>query len=208
MTGLPSPPLLIITDRLSCRRDVVDAVTASFRGGARWAMLREKDLPRGELLAIAKRLVEAAKPYAATVLVNDDADLAVEVKAGGVHLPHGRSVAEARRILGSRALIGISAHSLDEARAASDEGADYATLSPIFPTESKPGYGPALGLEMLHRVAGEVALPLVALAGITTKNAASCLASGAAGIAVMGSVMRSTDPEATVSALIEALRKN
>lgn len=207
MTDLPSPPLLVITDRLTCRGDVVDTMAGAFAGGARWAMLREKDLPHSELLELAKRLVEAAKPYRATVLINGDAELAVEAGAAGVHLPQGRSLVEARRIAGDKALIGVSAHSLDEAREAADGGADYATLSPIFPTESKPGYGPALGLEMLRVVAREVALPLVALAGVTATNASSCLASGAAGVAVMGSVMRSTDPKTTVSALIGALRK-
>jgi len=182
-------------------------MAGAFAGGARWAMLREKDLPHSELLELAKRLVEAAKPHRATVLINGDAELAVEAGAAGVHLPQGRSLVEARRIAGDKALIGVSAHSLDEARAAADGGADYVTLSPIFPTESKPGYGPALGLEMLRIVAREVALPLVALAGVTATNASSCLASGAAGVAVMGSVMRSTDPKATVSALIGALRK-
>ena len=207
LSRLPSPRLLVITDRLSCRGDVIDVVAAAFAGGARWAMLREKDLPRGEVLALAKRLVQAGKPYNATVLVNGDVEIAVEAGAAGVHLPQGQPVEKARRIAGAQALIGVSAHSLEEVRAAAADGADYATLSPIFRTESKPGYGPALGIEALRAVAREVALPLVALAGVTATNARLCIDSGAAGVAAMGSIMRSSDPKATVSALIGALGK-
>ena len=86
-------------------------------------------------------------------------------------------------------------------------GADYVTLSPIFLSDSKPGYGPALGLDVLAAAAEADAAPgpVVALAGITPDNAASCLAAGAAGIAVMGEIMRAEDPEKTVRRLLTAL---
>jgi thiamine-phosphate pyrophosphorylase len=202
--SLPSPPLLVITDRHSCRRDLIETLTAAFRGGARWAMLREKDLPRADLLALAERLVAAAKPFGAKILINGDASVAVDSGAAGVHLPQGHEVAEARRIMGKKALIGVSAHSLAEAHAAEAAGADYATLSPVFLTESKPGYGPALGLEEFGRIVTAVKLPLLALAGVSRDNARSCREAGAAGIAAMGSVMRAEDPENLVAALVTA----
>lgn len=202
MTAIPSPPLLVISDRTLCRGDVVDALAAAFHGGARWAMLREKDLPLDALQDLARRLVAAAEPLGATVSINGDAELALEVGADGVHLPQGRSVALARQILGEDALIGVSAHSWDEVRAAEKAGADYATLSPVFVTESKPGYGPALGLDEFERIARAVRLPLIALAGVSAANASQCLAAGAAGIAVMGGIMRAADPRAATAALI------
>jgi thiamine-phosphate pyrophosphorylase len=85
-------------------------------------------------------------------------------------------------------------------------GADYVTLSPVFLTESKPGYGPALGLEGLAAAVAAAKGPVIALAGITAANAAACIRAGAAGVAVMGEVMRAADPEATVRALVEAIR--
>lgn len=203
--ALPSPPLLVISDRTLCRGDVIDVLAAAFRGGARWAMLREKDLPPDALRILARRLVAAADPFGATVLINGDAELALEVGADGVHLPQGRSIALARQVLGADALIGVSAHSLAEALAAEAAGADYATLSPMFPTETKPGYGPAFGLAELARLAREVKLPLVALAGIDAANAQGCIESGAAGVAVMGGVMRAADPAAATAALIAAI---
>jgi thiamine-phosphate pyrophosphorylase len=139
------------------------------------------------------------------VLISGEAELALEVGAAGVHLPQGRSVALARQALGDDALIGVSAHSLVEALAAETAGADYATLSPIFPTASKPDYGPALGLTEFASIARAVKLPLVALAGIDAANARGCLESGAAGVAVMGGVMRAGDPAAATAALVAAI---
>ena len=83
--------------------------------------------------------------------------------------------------------------------------ADYVTLSPIFLSDSKPGYGPALGLEALRAVSAVAAGPVIALAGIDATNAAQCLAAGASGVAVMGEVMRSADPKETVRRLLRAI---
>jgi thiamine-phosphate pyrophosphorylase len=202
---IPFPPLLVISDRTLCRGDVIDTLAAAFHGGARWVLLREKDLPPDALRDLARRLVAAADPFGATVLVNGDAELALEVGAAGVHLPQGRSVALARQMLGADALIGVSTHSPAEAHAAAAAGADYATLSPVFATESKPGYGPALGIAEFARIARAVELPFLALAGIDAANARSCIDAGAAGIAVMGGIMRAADPAAATAALIAAL---
>ena len=81
----------------------------------------------------------------------------------------------------------------EDVRAAQAAGADYVTLSPIFPSESKPGYGPPLGLESI-RLAAEFGIPVFALGGVTPKSAHSCIESGAHGLAVMGTVMRAQDP--------------
>jgi len=203
--NLPSPPLLVISDRTQCRGDVVETLAAAFRGGARWAMLREKDLPADALRDLARRLVAAAQPWGATVSINGEAEIALEVGAAGVHLPQGRSIDLARQVLGLDGLVGVSTHSLEEARAAALAGADYATLSPVFVSDSKPGYGPALGLAALAGVAQAVPLPLLALAGIDAGNARACMKAGAAGIAVMGGVMRAADPATAAAELIAAL---
>jgi thiamine-phosphate pyrophosphorylase len=168
-------------------------------------MVREKDLDHAALTALAVRIVEAAQPFGATVLVNGDAAAAAASRAAGVHLPQGGAVAEARRVAGRGALIGVSTHSLVEVRAAAADGADYATLSPVFPTESKPGYSPALGLDGFGRIARAVGLPVLALGGVNAENASRCLAAGAAGVAVMGGIMRAGDPARAIAELIAAL---
>ncbi|MBU0726222.1 MAG: thiamine phosphate synthase [Alphaproteobacteria bacterium] len=201
---LPAP-LLLITDRTQNPRPVVDTVAAALEGGCRWVMLREKDLPPEALLAMAWELAALAKRHHAVLSVNSDLEAAKAVGAG-LHLPAGRDIAAARNALGSTSLIGASAHSLAEAQAAEAAGADYVTLSPLFATASKPGYGPALGLDGLRHAVAALRLPVVALAGIDASNAADCLAAGAAGIAVMGGVMRADDPEAEIAGLIAALQ--
>jgi thiamine-phosphate pyrophosphorylase len=199
---LPSPPLLVISDRGQARRPLTEIAAAAFAGGCRWFSLREKDLPAAERRALLAELVALGRPFGATVGVHDDIDTALAAGAGAVHLPGGGDPAAARQRLPD-ALIGVSAHTAAEAAAQLRAGADYVTLSPIFLTDSKPGYGPALGLDGLAQAAALTDAPILALAGITPANAASCLKAGAAGIAVMGEVMRAADPEATVRALVQ-----
>lgn len=201
---LPTP-LLVITDRKTARQPLDETLAASFAGGLRWVMVREKDLAPPALADLVRDIVGLACPAGATVSVNGNAAVAHRCGAGGVHLPQGHDVATARRIVGNAALVGVSAHSLDEARAAQDQGADYVTLSPIFPSVSKPGYGPALGLDGLSRFAAAIAIPVVALGGVGAANAADCLAAGAAGVAVLGAVMRANDPAQAVAEMMTAM---
>ena len=204
ITLLPSPPLLVISDRSQAPRPLVEIAAAAFAGGCRWFSLREKDLPAAERRALLAELVALGRACGATVMAHDDVDAVVATGAGGIHLPGG-SDPKAARIRLPEGLIGVSAHSPAEAAGQIAAGADYVTISPIFLTDSKPGYGPALGLAGLAKTAAVAKGAVVALAGITPENARACVEAGAAGIAVMGEVMRAADPEATVRALIEAI---
>jgi thiamine-phosphate pyrophosphorylase len=192
MRPLPGP-LLVITDRHQARHSVETIAAAVGRGGGRWLLLRDKDLAREERRDLAVRLAKIAAEHGVTLSVSTDVDLAAEVGAGGVHLQSAAAIAPARRRLGSAAIIGVSAHGLDDVRAAAAAQADYVTLSPIFLTDSKPGYGPALGIGAL-RAAAERGIPVLALGGVTADTAAACLAAGARGVAVMGEIMRADDP--------------
>jgi thiamine-phosphate pyrophosphorylase len=203
---LPSPPLLVISDRGQAKLPIIDIAEAAFRGGCRWFSLRERDLPAPERRDLLRTLVALGHRYGATVAVHDDIEAAAAAGADGVHLPGGGNPAVARRLLKPAALIGVSAHAPEEAAAQIEAGADYATLSPIFLTQSKPGYGPALDLEALARTARLAAGPIVALGGIDETNIAACLATGAGGVAVMGEVMRAADPEAVVRHLLAAMQ--
>ena len=202
MSRLPEPPLLVITDRAMAKRPLVDMAEAVFEGGCRWLMLREKDLDTAAREALAAEIIELAEPYGVHVIISRDH---VE-DADGVHLPQGYPVSEAQKWAVDGKLVGVSAHSLGEARIAADEGADYVSLSPIFATSSKPGYGPALGLDGLSHVAASIAIPVIALGGISEDNAAPGLEAGAAGVAVMGGVMGAADPQAAVAALVDKIR--
>ena len=204
--NLPSPPLLVISDRSQARRPLIEIAEAAFRGGCRWFSLREKDLPAAERCDLLRALVALGHPFGATITVHDDIASVVAAGADGVHLPGGGDPAGARRQLPS-GLIGVSAHGAEEAAAQLAAGADYVTLSPIFLSASKPGYGPAAGLDALAEAARLAPGPVIALGGIEADNAAACFAAGARGIAVMGGIMRAADPEATVRHLLAAIEK-
>jgi thiamine-phosphate pyrophosphorylase len=199
--ALPEPPLLVITDRRQTGgRSLETIIAGALEGGARWVSLREKDLPRAEQAALLARL----KWPGLTLLVHGDVALAAELELAGVHLPAGADIAAARRRLGAGVLIGLSTHSIAEA--ADAHGADYVTLSPIFLTPSKPGYGPALGLEALTEARRRAPCPVVALGGIGAPAIAELVASGAVSIAVMGSIMRAARPADEVRAYLATLR--
>lgn len=186
------PGLLILTDRHQATRPLVDVVRAAVNGGARAVVMREKDLPRPERARLANQLRPIVADAGAVLVVASDPT----IPADGVHLAARDHLPAARP-----ALVGRSCHSPAGLRAAAEEGCDWATLSPIFPSPSKPGYGPALGTTAL---AG-APLPVYALGGVDAGRAAACVAAGAAGVAVMGGVMRAEDPAAVVATLLAAL---
>jgi thiamine-phosphate pyrophosphorylase len=204
VTRLPVPPLLLVSDRTQARRPLATIVATAFAGGCRWFSLREKDLPRDERRRLLGELVDLGHRWGAVVTVHADLDAAVAAGADGVHLPGGGDPAGARARLPG-ALVGASAHSAGEAAELLLVGADYVTLSPVFATASKPGYGPALGLAALAAAAARAPGPVIALGGITAANAAACVAAGAHGVAVMGEVMRAEDPRACIEALVGAV---
>ena len=201
MRPLPGP-LLVITDRHQARHSVETIAAAVGCGGGRWLLLRDKDLAREERRDLALRLAKIAAEHGVALSVSTDVELAAEVGVG-VHLQAAAAVAPARSRLGSAAIIGVSAHGLDDVVAAAAAQADYVTLSPIFLTDSKPGYGPALGTAAL-RAAAECDIPVLALGGVTAETAAACLAAGARGVAVMGEIMRADDPARIVGDLVRA----
>jgi thiamine-phosphate pyrophosphorylase len=196
-------PLLIVTDRHQAHAPLVETVAAICAAGGRWIWFRNRDLEPDERRHLAEGVSGSVRSSGAFLTVGGDVELAASVAADGVHLPSGSSISAARRRLGERALIGVSAHGLDDIRKAKAAGADYVTLSPIFPSSSKPGYGPALGVSAIG-AAAQCGLPVIALGGVTPSRAMECRLQGAAGAAVMGGIMRSQDPTCLVAALHEA----
>jgi thiamine-phosphate pyrophosphorylase len=191
MKQLPSP-LLVITDRHQARHSIEAIAQEVGQGGGRWLLLRDKDLEPPERRDLAARLAEVARRHGMHLSVSRDVALAAEYGAS-VHLQSAAAVGAARQRLGPGALVGVSAHGVDDVAAAAAAGADYVTLSPIFLTSSKPGYGPALGVAAIG-LAANLGISIIALGGVTTDLLRPCLDAGAAGVAVMGEIMRSDEP--------------
>ncbi|MEV0717190.1 thiamine phosphate synthase [Asanoa sp. NPDC050611] len=185
------PRLLVLTDRGMCAGPLPSTVAAAVEAGARAVVLREKDLPPHERAVLARAIAGILGPVDGTLIVASSG-------TGAVHLAARDPFPEPRP-----ALVGRSCHSVASVAAAVAEGCDYVTVSPVFPTASKPGYGPALGVDGLA-VRTRDAPPVYALGGVLPSAVRACRAAGAHGVAVMGPVMR--DPR-LVAAYVDALEE-
>ena len=211
MPHTTNPVLCYVSDRRSLEPTpggdaagaLVRLAARAARAGVDWIEIREKDLGGRGLLD----LVSGARGPGATarILVNDRLDVALAAGAAGVHLGGGSlPVAPVRggwRESAPGLLIGKSCHSIEEARAAEADGADYVFFGPVFATPSKLVYGPPQGIEALARVCHALHVPVVAIGGITPENAAACIASGARGIAAIRWFQEPGDLDARVAAL-------
>jgi thiamine-phosphate pyrophosphorylase len=202
---LPDPPLLLVTDRRQAARPLAEIVEAALAAGCRWISVREKDLPESEQFALAESLVPLVRRFSGrltlhgTIPCNEPATALFD----GIHLPDGADVSLARDWQSKGKFVGRSIHAAAQASAAS--AIDYLIAGPVHETASKPGHGPVLGPEGLRAFTRVTALPVLAIGGVNARNIGALMQAGAAGVAVMGGVMRSPDPESETRALIGAL---
>lgn len=173
------------------------------KGGVRVVQLRMKrDL--GLILDTTKEIISLKKRYDFTFIINDYVEIAKEVGADGVHVgKDDMPIAEVRKLVGGKMLIGYSSHSLEEALVAEKAGADYVAFGAIFPTKTKgPGH-PVQGLEKLREVVESLKIPVVAIGGINRGNIQSVLATGVAAVAMISALTENEDVIASVSEAIQ-----
>lgn len=184
--------------------DPVTRAEAVVAGGARVVQVRMKRSPAGEILEAARRIAALARGRA-LVLVNDRSDLALLAGADGVHLgDEDLPVPEARAILGPALLVGRTARTAEEARAALAAGADHVGYGPVFPSATKPLDVSPRGLEDLAAACAALPAPVVAISGITLENIGAVARAGAAAAAVIGDLFERGDPRARATALAAA----
>jgi len=211
------PIVCYVTDSRSLPRglNLMDAIRGAASCGADWIQIREKHLPARDLLAfatettVAAQLASAGSP-SARVIVNDRLDVALAAGAGGVHLG-GESIPVAAAVEWCRSgnspaafMVGASCHSLGDALAVEPAGASYIFFGPVFDTPSKRSFGPPQGLDRLSEVCAAVNIPVIAIGGVNEENAASCIRSGASGIAAIRLFQEARD-EATLRDFIATL---
>jgi thiamine-phosphate pyrophosphorylase len=163
-----------------CITDSLHVANRAARDGVEMIQIRAKQLSTRDLMELARGAVEHAG--AARILVNTRADVALACGAHGVHLPAG-SIAPStvRRIAPTGFLIGVSCHTVDELRAAENEGADFAVFGPVFASPTKSVV--PIGIDALRLATSSVRLPVYALGGVTAENAPLCIEAGASGVA-------------------------
>ncbi|MGW5560225.1 thiamine phosphate synthase [Micromonospora sp. NPDC003944] len=193
----PPSGIVVLTDRLVARGGLDRVVAGAVAGGVRWVVLREKDLPRAERAALAADLRAILADVGGTLVVAGPDPLggdAVHLPAAGPYPPptHG--------------LVGRSCHDRSELDRLSTE--HYATVSPVWPTKTKPGYGPPLGTDGLRKLIEVSPVPVLALGGIETPDqVTACVGAGATGVAVLGALMRAKNTTETAATLTSAFQE-
>ncbi len=193
---------MLVTGRSLCGGEdgLVAAVEAAVGGGVDAVQLREKDLPPDELLPLAGRLREITLGRA-LLLVNGPLDVALAAAVDGLHLPEAAPPVERPR---PGFLVGRSVHSVEAARRAEAEGADYLIAGPVYQTRSHPGVRPA-GVSLVEEIARDVRTPTLAIGGLTAGRADEVVRAGASGIAVISAILAKGDRRAAASQLRSAL---
>jgi thiamine-phosphate pyrophosphorylase len=201
--------LVVVTDGpLAAPRAVEEVVSRALEGGARAVQLRNKGDGARDLFTLGRTLRRLTRAAAALLIVNDRLDVALALEADGVHVgPEDLPVAAVRAVAPAGFLVGRSARDPEVARRAVLDGADYVGCGSVYPTSTKGDVGGIIGLDGLRRVVASVEVPVLAIGGITAERAPEVATTGAAGIAVVGAVMRAPDPAAAVRALLDPFRR-
>lgn len=188
--------LYAVTDRAWVGKlTLPQQVEAALKGGATCVQLREKNLADASILAEAREISALCRQYRVPFILNDNVALAAQCGADGVHLgQEDMDPAEARRILGPDAIIGVSAHNVAEAKAAVAAGADYLGCGAMFATTTKTNVT-ALPKETLRAICAAVGVPVVAIGGISKQNLLSLAHCGEAGVALVSAIFAAEDIE-------------
>lgn len=198
----------LVTDRELARgRTTLEIAGAAIRGGVSCIQLREKTCSTREFIDEALAIRSLLARHEIPLIINDRVDVALAVKADGIHLGQkDMPCSMARQLIPESMIVGISVESLDDAIAAQKDGADYLGVSPIYSTPTKTDTAQPLGLEGLRSIRSEVDLPLVGIGGLNADNAEAVIHNGADGVAVVSAIVAADDPEAATRALSEIVR--
>jgi thiamine-phosphate pyrophosphorylase len=189
------PCLYPITDTRLSGLSHAEQARRMIAGGAKFIQLREKHASPEEFYREAQEAIEIAHSNEVKIIINDRTDIALALKADGVHLGQDDlPPAEARKLLGNKAIIGFSTHNIDQVRSALDLPVDYIAFGPVFTTKTKENPDPVVGLELLSLIKKDLrGFPLVAIGGINESNFRETLAAGADSVAVISAILREPD---------------
>ena len=193
--------LYAVTGETRDTQALLRQVAAAIDGGARIVQLREKHLDDGALLAVAERFAALCREKGALSIINDNVDIALRCGADGVHVgQEDLAAGRARALLGPGRILGVSAHSVEEALAAQAAGADYLGAGAAFASGTKADAKP-IDRAAYRRITAAVDIPVVAIGGITRDNILELKDSGLAGVAVVSALFGQEDVEAAAREL-------
>jgi thiamine-phosphate diphosphorylase len=196
----------LVADPDQTQRNLIADVEAALDGGVTCVQLRAKRLSDRETLQLARELARRCYLTGALFVVNDRFDLALAAGAGGVHLGvDDLPLRDARRLAGAGFVIGYSPETDEETLAARANGADYLGIGPVFGTLSKSDAGEAIGLDTIRRRAHLAGIPVIGIGGITAETAPAVIEAGAVGVAVVGAILRASDPRRAAEELSDAV---
>jgi thiamine-phosphate pyrophosphorylase len=200
------PRLYVILDSALLTIPVQDCAQEFANAGVRLLQYRNKEAAARKLLSTTRELAALLVPRGVSFIVNDRPDVAVLAGASGVHVGQDDLEPEqARGLVGKDKLVGVSTHNIEQFHAAAATSTDYIAVGPIFATSSKANPDPVVGTELIRRVRGLTAKPIVAIGGITVENAASVIDAGADCVAVISDVLRAADPGKRARQYLELL---
>ncbi|HUW31218.1 MAG TPA: thiamine phosphate synthase [Planctomycetota bacterium] len=190
---------VLVTSSMTRGRDPVDVARQAIAGGADVIQLREKEMPDGQFIELARRMRSVCRETGALFIVNDRAHVAQLVDADGVHVGQDDlPAADARRLLGPGRIVGVSTHSPAQAERAIIDGASYVGVGPVNATPTKPTTDP-VGLEYVRYAAENIAIPFFAIGGVTARTADDILRAGARRLAVCSAIISADDVAAAAA---------
>jgi thiamine-phosphate pyrophosphorylase len=198
--------LYVVTDARTRQQDLAEFLDAILEAGADIVQLREKDAEARDVMRWAEPFSEAAERQGALFIVNDRADVALAAQADGIQRTHASlSVEDLQVVADKRVRVGASVHSVAEAQAAQEAGAEWIFFGPVYDTPSKRRYGAPQGLASLTGVTRNVSIPVIAIGGITAERVAEVRHAGAAGVAVISAILASPSPADATRRFLSAL---
>ena len=185
--------LYVLISSNIAKKSVKETARLVIDGGADAVQLREKTISDSKFISLAREVRDITTKRGSLLIINDRVHVVRKVNADGIHLgQQDMSALEARNIIGDEKIIGVSTHSITQARQAQKDGADYIAIGPIYPTSTK-GHEPSVGIEILHEILEAVSIPIIAIGAITLENLDVVLKAGASRIAVCSAIIGSKD---------------
>jgi thiamine-phosphate diphosphorylase len=193
------PPLYLITEKTP-QKSHQEIVSEAIKGGIKFVQLRDKKISDREFFHLANQIREITQVAKVIFIINDRVEIAAKVGADGVHLgQQDLGVKEARKILGSDKIIGVTCKNFHQAEQAEKEGANYLSFGPIFPSPTKPSAGPILGLDFVPLAKKKFQLPIYGIGGITLERIPACFHAGLDGVAICSALTRHPEIEKMVT---------